>query len=314
MGGFGSALIGGLIGGARGIRAGEEDRKVLEQQALRDALQERLLKFKVGGLQEAARRQNIRDQQLARLREQQPELGGLPDEEMANAAQTMATRVPTREPAPRAPTTMWAGNQLLQYDEETEVWKPALLAGADGGTVRKPEVVEEEDPAERFRQENALMDDYDDATKPWLNAYSALTRAQRHVPQALAGNAAAQVEMLYAFISTLDNSVVREGEMRLFGKAASLKDQALRHIERFGRAAAMPSQVIKEMAAILDDVSGDLDTRFGKIKQHYVGLGARYDIPADTFIDIPEMFGRKSKNADEPARTYSPNNRWAPKQ
>ena len=36
MGGFGSALVLGLTGAASGIRAGEQDRKELEKQALRD--------------------------------------------------------------------------------------------------------------------------------------------------------------------------------------------------------------------------------------------------------------------------------------
>ena len=155
----------------------------------------------------------------------------------------------------------------------------------------------------RFQREEQLADDYRQEVKPWLVPYGAMQRAFRHRDAAVAGNGAAQLQLLYAFINTLDNSVVREGEAALFARAAPVLEQAKSFLNKWtqNKSAVMPPGVVEQVSAILDDVVGTFEDRFSGYRKHYSNRARRAGVDPDTFIDIPTLFGAGRGAAPAPA-------------
>lgn len=156
----------------------------------------------------------------------------------------------------------------------------------------------------RFQRENQLNDDYNRTVNPWLIPYGALKRAVTYKDAALAGNGPAQVQLLYAFINTLDNSVVREGEVGLLSRAAPILDRAHQAYNKIlqGKAAAIPPEMTRQMAAILDDLQGRFADRFTAWRQHYTKRALRWGVDPESFIDIPDVFDANS--AKKPLSEY----------
>jgi hypothetical protein len=148
-----------------------------------------------------------------------------------------------------------------------------------------------------FAREQQLADDYRQDVKPWLVPYQALNRALTNQEQAQAGNAPAQVQMLYAFISTLDNSVVREGEQALFLRAAPVVEQARAFLAKWAqnRGAAMPPGLVEQVGAILNEVEGAFADRFEAYRTYYTERARRWGVDPQSFMNIPETFRGKVK-------------------
>jgi len=125
--------------------------------------------------------------------------------------------------------------------------------------------------------------------------YGALQRALMHKQQALTGNGPAQIQMMYAFINTLDNSVVREGEVGLMQRAAPLLDRVKQFSAKYaeGKAAAMPPELTRQMAAILDDVNEAFTARLTAMRSHYIRRAKKWNVDPNSFMDLPETFGAK---------------------
>jgi hypothetical protein len=155
----------------------------------------------------------------------------------------------------------------------------------------------------RFQRENQLNDDYNRTVQPWLVPFSALKRAAQYKDAALQGNGPAQIQLLYAFINTLDNSVVREGEVGLLSRAAPVLDRAKQAYAKIaqGKAAAIPPEMLSEMATIVDDLQGRFADRFTAWRNHYTKRALRWGVDPNSFIDIPEVF---SAGAKKPLSEY----------
>lgn len=156
----------------------------------------------------------------------------------------------------------------------------------------------------RFQRENQLNDDYNRTVQPWLVPYGALKRAATYKDAALQGNGPAQIQLLYAFINTLDNSVVREGEVALLSQAAPILDRAKQMYAKIaqGKAAAIPPEMLSQMATIVDDLQGRFSDRFGAWREHYTKRALRWGVDPESFIDIPNVFGANS--AKKPLSEY----------
>lgn len=157
----------------------------------------------------------------------------------------------------------------------------------------------------KFTRENQLNDDYNKTVQPWLVPYGAVQRAVQFKDAALHNDAAAQMQILYAFINTLDNSVVREGEAAMATSAAPLLDRAKKWLAQNaeGKAQLLPQTILTQMVHMLDAVNDNLSARMERYRKHYTRRAQAWGVDPASFIDIPETFKAGSPSAPAPSPT-----------
>jgi hypothetical protein len=158
----------------------------------------------------------------------------------------------------KAPTWEDFGGYKVQYGPDgQEIQRVNKTAGP-----RNPDVAA--DVAERaadrreqanFRNTDKLAQEFTKDTESYRALDMKLGGALAEAPRALAGDGAAQTNVLYTFVTAMDpNSAVREGELALVQAAASLRARAQNMIAKAaesGKSAAVPRQMIQQMADLM---------------------------------------------------------------
>ena len=145
----------------------------------------------------------------------------------------------------------------------------------------------------RVQNSNALNDDYMKEQTPYMDAYQPITEALSLVEPAKAGNAAAQINLVYAFITALDRrSTVREGEVNLVRGASSVKQQIDQLKDKYGslEAAVIPDELVDQIAGILRTSSANLEKGMQGTERRYRARAKDADVSPDIFRPAPRAF------------------------
>lgn len=179
------------------------------------------------------------------------------------------------QPTSKKPTWEDFGGYKVQYDADG---KPVQRVDKTP-TPRDPALQQAAEEARATRQDNAnfrnedkLATSFNRDTEKYRELHMKLNGAVSEAARALAGDGAAQTNVLYSFVSAMDpQSAVREGEMALVQAAASLRaraDRMYRQAVESGKSAAVPRQMLEQMR--------DLMARRIKMNQEYVQGRANY--------------------------------------
>jgi hypothetical protein len=108
--------------------------------------------------------------------------------------------------------------------------------------------------ARRFQKEDNLRGDFNKDTTNMRQVAAKMRGAIQETDRAMAGDGAAQVNMLYAFINSMDPaSAVREGEIGLARAAAAPYDQAKALLDKYlnNESVIVPPGLIRQMSELM---------------------------------------------------------------
>lgn len=146
-------------------------------------------------------------------------------------------------------------------------------------TPRDPSVRSGVEDQRLFNRENTLATAFGRETTPLRELHAiVLTPALRTAAAAKQGNGPAQVELLYSFVRALDpNSVVREGEVALIQRARSIRQRAEGLIAKAtrGEAVVVPSSMVDEMAALIEERTRNIERYVGDRQKYYESRARR---------------------------------------
>jgi hypothetical protein len=182
----------------------------------------------------------------------------------------------------QTPQEIRLGDKVLLRDQRTGA---TVGEYAMGPTPRDPNVgaaTREAAQQQRlFSREAQLATAYDKATTGQREAHDFVANTLQNVPAAKAGDGAAQVEMLYAFIKALDpQSVVREGEVSLAREGTGMWDWAKANVEKVeNKSAIVPPAMIEQMAKLMEKRLGAYERYINKKRNYYTQRAERAGIP-----------------------------------
>jgi len=144
-----------------------------------------------------------------------------------------------------------------------------------------------------------LTKGYESKIEKRLEAAQSIGQALASVPLAMAGDGAAQVDMLYAFIKAMDpTSVVREGEIALAREATPLWDWARANVEKIkNKSAVLPEGMARRMEVILRRrLAGyakyiDQQRALSIKKAGMMRIDQVTDDPSELFLDAETLIG-----------------------
>lgn len=145
----------------------------------------------------------------------------------------------------------------------------------------------------RVQNSNALNDDYMKEQTPYYDAYQPITEALALVEPAKAGNAAAQINLVYAFITALDRrSTVREGEVNLVRGASSVKQRIDQLKDKYGslEAAVIPDELVSQIAGILRTSSANLEKGMQDTERRYQARAQDAGVSPGIFRPAPSQY------------------------
>jgi hypothetical protein len=276
-----------------GLLLGQEDKRKREKEdadrarAERlDLIRQRLLETQIAGLQ-TQQAEASKTKELAGLQANRDE--ALQNERAADFQQRYGAEA---VPSGLHPEIAIERGEAAEKRETEERGREHALKVAGMRTEASAATQEGVEYQRQFQRENALADDYARTVKPWEIPYNALVRGKGSMAEAKAGNSAAQLQMLYAFIQTLDNSVVKEGEAAMFARAAPYLSRAQMYADRINnKGAVMTATQVQEIADILTQVEQQFADRFASYKRYYQNRAKKWGIDPSSFMDIPETFG-----------------------
>lgn len=146
-----------------------------------------------------------------------------------------------------------------------------------------------------FQREQQLSDDYNKDTKETREMAVKVAGAISEAPAAKQGDGVAQVNMLYAFVSSMDpGTAVREGEIGLVRSAGSLVQQAQGLLAKYadGQAVTVPPAMVEQMANLMRRRLEGSKKYVESRSKYYQNRARRWGVNADNFpvleIDLPE--------------------------
>ncbi len=158
-----------------------------------------------------------------------------------------------------------------------------------------------------FAREQQLGDDFNKDTKAYREIGSKMGNALRESEAAMRGDPAAQVNMLYAFVSAMDpTSVVREGELALVRSAAPLRAQAEALIGKYvqnDKSFAVSPQMVRSLASLMERRMGDIESYVNERGEYYANRAGRWGVDGDVFRNTMPKRGP----AGRPAGSTLPN-------
>lgn len=202
-----------------------------------------------------------------------------------------ATRPPT-PPKPAAPQEIRVGNEVLLRDPLSGKIVDRYPIGPSPRDPNAPDTAQQLRDQRMFQREQQLADDFHAEVKGDVALVRKLQGALNELPAARNGDGAAQVNMLYAFVSAMDPaSAVREGEIGLAQSAASLRARAQQLIQKYttSGSAAVPDDMLRMMGGLLQRRASMARDYVGAQEQMYRQRGASWGVRPDVFraVGVP---------------------------
>ncbi len=192
------------------------------------------------------------------------------------------------EKPPRPPIQIHAGGKTIVRDP-LGIKPDEIISHTP--TPRNPGEMSEAQMGAQFQRdyqrEQGLGDDFDKQTRPFREISNRIDGALKETDRAMAGDGAAQVNMLYAFVSAMDpTSVVREGEISLIRSAAPFFAQAQALIGKYtqgDRSFAVPPEMIRQMAGLMQRRKSGIDSFVGERGRYFAGRAKKWGVDPSVF-------------------------------
>lgn len=197
-----------------------------------------------------------------------------------------------QNPEPPKPVTVSEGGSLVNPQTGEVIYRSPKTP-----TPRDPNAQSTAQDPRVFRIENTLTNAFGAEVNKLRELHSiVLTPALRTAAAARQGNGPAQVELLYSFVRALDpNSVVREGEVALIGKARSLRQRAEGLIAKGtrGDAVVVPPSMVTQMADLIEERTRNIERFAGERQRYYESRARRSGIDPEGLFEglTPSEFG-----------------------
>jgi hypothetical protein len=196
----------------------------------------------------------------------------------------------TKPPAPPKPQPMQEirlGNKVILRDPATGKIVQEYPIGPSPRDPNAPDTAQQLRTMRQFSMEDNLVGDLTKNTTNEVPLVKKLAGARQELPAALAGDGAAQVNILYAFVNAMDPaSAVREGEIGLAESAASLRARAAQVIQKYvgtGKSGGVPAVMLRQMGALMARREGMARDWISSQQQQLRARGARYGIDPTAF-------------------------------
>jgi hypothetical protein len=218
-----------------------------------------------------------REQQIHKLRGMMTALVQMGDMEGAGKIGEYLKSADNDSNTVRAPQEIRLGNEVVLRDPVSgrEVGRYPIQPGPKDPNA--PDHARQLAEQRMFQREQQLEDDFNKDTKAQREAAFKLSEALSEAPAARSGDGAAQINMLYAFVSGMDpNSAVREGEIGLARAAAPFYAQAMSLIQKYTTdgSVVVPPQLIDKMAELMQRRVGGYQ-RYVRERSSYYGKRAQ---------------------------------------
>jgi hypothetical protein len=178
------------------------------------------------------------------------------------------------------------------------------LVDAQGNVLRKekkspsprdpnaPSGAEQVRDQRMFIREQQLADDYNKDTKETRDMAVKVMGALSEAPAAKRGDGIAQVNLLYAFVSSMDpGTAVREGEIGLVRSAGSLVQQAQAMLSKYGQgqAVTVPPAMVEQIAQLMKRRLEGSQRYVKSRASYYKGRARQWGVNESAFpeLDIP---------------------------
>lgn len=146
-----------------------------------------------------------------------------------------------------------------------------------------------------FQREQQLGDDFNKDTIQYRQTAVKLDQALQEAPRAQAGDPAAAMNMLYAFVSAMDPaSVVREGEIALAQAITPMWPKVQSMYQKYlngDRSFAVPPEMVASMAELMRRRYSGLERATNERVKYYQGRGSRWGIDSSVFAGIDPLAG-----------------------
>jgi hypothetical protein len=143
-----------------------------------------------------------------------------------------------------------------------------------------------------YTREQGLSDDFNKDTTPYRQSAKKISEALAGADRAAAGDPASQIDMLYAFVNTMDpQSVVREGEIALAQAATPFWSKARAMLDKYStdRSVSVPPAMVQSMAELMRRRYGGLESAIGERQKYYRNRGKRWGVADDAFAGIDPL-------------------------
>lgn len=154
----------------------------------------------------------------------------------------------------RNPIQVRLGDHMQLRDPDTLAVLADLPINPNPRDPNAPDTAQQMREQRMFVREQQLTDDFNKDTKDARDAAMKIQGAIAETDRALAGDGAAQINMLYAFVNAMDPATaVREGEIALAQAAAPFWDRARAMISKYmsGESVAVPPEMIRRMSELM---------------------------------------------------------------
>jgi hypothetical protein len=259
--------------GTAGMNVAVQERQKAQQiQQQRAAIQARY----------PARPNETPQQVIERLQRMLPEFIAINDTEMVGKLVELLKSVGNdTQRKPPMPQEIRLGNEVLLRNPETGEEIKRYPIGPSPRDPNAPDTAQQLRDQRVFRLEEQLTDNFNRDTKTQRETVSKLEGAISERGAALSGDPAAQINILYAFINSMDPaSAVREGEIALARAATPVWSQAQAIFQKYltdGSVTLTPA-MIRSMTDLMGRRSGSLANYVGERRSYYLDLARRRNL------------------------------------
>lgn len=281
---LGQVVAGGMQAGMGAYQQGTQQQAMMnaqkQQAEAAQQRQEELARARQGMVLDPNMPEAQRYAKLQELMMRAAQMGDV--ETMRSLAMVLQTTKPDAQTAAKAQEVDLGDRVLLRFPDGTErvIPKGAAPGGAGGGNGLTPYQQMMTDQRQ-FQREDAIDKQYQGAVETERGLYRKLDTALSRAGEAKAGDGAAQVEMLYAFISALDPaSAVREGEIGLAREASTLRAKAEMMVRKYqgGQSVVVGPELVAQMERFMKRRRAMAAGAINSKREHYVGRAKRAGI------------------------------------
>jgi hypothetical protein len=157
--------------------------------------------------------------------------------------------------AKKSPQEIRVGNEVILRDPDTGAEVARYPIKPSPKDPNAPDHAAEANKQRMFTREQQLGDDFNKDTKTQREMAVKLRGAIGERDAAMAGDGAAQINILYAFVNSMDPaSAVREGEIGLAKAAAPIWSLAQAQFDKYlnNESVTIPPDLVKRMTALME--------------------------------------------------------------